>query len=142
MWRNVRFEIPFYGHENVRALHPRTIEITTEPDLTLQGDCIIGVSAECGCKDIPKKLKEKMRDERSKVTLSIQVNDEVFQVIGNGGKDLILEHSHDIVIRKSKFLCPRTLAINCNKASNDIPRKMVKMLQSPQTKGVFVIEVT
>lgn len=139
---SVRFEIPFYGHENVRALHPRTIEITTEPDLTIQGDCIIGVSAECGCKDIPKKLKEKLRDRRSIVTLSIQVNDEIFQVEGSGNEDLILEHPHDIVIRKSKFLCPRTLAINCDKASNDIPRKMIKMLQSPQTKGIFVIEVT
>lgn len=139
---SVRFEIPFYGHENVRALHPRTIEITTEPELTLQGDCIVGVSAECGCKDIPKKLKEKMKDERSKVTLSIQVNDEIFQVIGSGDGGLILEHPHDIVIRKSKFVCPRTLAINCDKASNDIPRKMVKMLQDPQTRGVFVIEVT
>lgn len=138
----MRFEIPFYGHENVRALHPRTIEITTEPDLTIQGDCIVGVSAQCGCKDIPEKLKEKLRDERSKVTLSIHVNDEVFQVVGNGNQDLILEHPHDIVIRKSKFLCPRTLAINCDKASDDIPRKMIKMLQSPQTKGVFVIEVT
>ena len=139
---SVRFEIPFYGHENVRALHPRTIEITTEHDLTVQGDCIVGVSAECGCRDIPKKLKEKMKDERTKITLSIQVNDEIFQVFGNGGKDLVLEHPHDIVIRKSKFVCPRTLAINCDKASNDIPRKMVKMLQDPQTKGVFVIEVT
>lgn len=139
---SVRFEIPFYGHENVRALHPRTIEITTEPDLTILGDCIIGVSAECGCKDIPKKLKEKLRDERSKITLSIQVNDEIFQVSGNGTQDLILEHPHDIVIRKSKFLCPRTLAINCDKASNEIPRKMIKMLQSPQTRGLFVIEVT
>jgi len=142
MLSSVRFEIPFYGHENVRGLHPRTIEITTEPDLTIQGDCIIGVSAECGCKDIPKKIKEKMRNKRSTVTLSIEVNDEIFQVTGSGSADLILEHPHDIVIRKSKFLCPRTLAINCDKASNDIPRKMIKMLQSPQTKGIFAIEVT
>ena len=138
----MRFEIPFYGHENVRALHPRTIEITTEPDLTIQGDCIIGVSAECGCKNIPKKLKEMLRDERSTVTFSIQVNDEIFQVVGSGNPDLILEHPHDIVIRKSNFLCPRTMAINCDKASNDIPRKMIKMLQDPQTKGIFSIEVT
>ena len=138
---SVLFEIPFYGHENVRALHPRTIEITTEPDLTVQGDCIIGVSAKCGCKDIPKKLKKKLRDKRSKITLSIQVNNEIFQVSGNGSQDLILEHPHDIVIRKSKFLCPRTLAINCDKASDEIPRKIIKMLQSPKTKGLFVIEV-
>lgn len=139
---SVLFEIPFYGHKNIRALHQRTIEITTEPDLTVQGDCIIGVSAKCGCKGIPKKLKEKLRDERSKITLSIQVNDEIFQVSGSGSQDLILEHPHDIVIRKSKFLCPRTLAINCDKASDEIPRKMIKMLQSPKTRGLFVIKVT
>ncbi|MGQ0605633.1 MAG: DUF371 domain-containing protein [Candidatus Nitrosotenuis sp.] len=137
----MRFEIPFSGHANVRALHPRTIEITTEPDLTLQGDCIIGVSAECGCKEIPQELKEKLRRSESKIRITIHVNDEEFKIVGKGHEDLKLENSHDLVIRKSNFLCPRTLAIACNKASDDMPRKMIKMLQNPKTKGLFVIEV-
>jgi len=138
----VRFEIPFYGHKNVRSLHPRTIEITTEPDLTLQGDCIVGISAECGCSKIPKKIKQKLRNANSKVTITIQVNDELFTVTGKGHPDLKLENPHDIVIRKSNFLCPRTLAVGCDFASDDIPRRMVKLLQDPKTKGLFVIEVT
>ncbi len=56
-----------------------------------------------------KKTKEKMRDERSKVTLSIQVNDEIFQVTGNGDRDLILEHPHDIVIRKRQVFVSKNL---------------------------------
>jgi hypothetical protein len=138
----VRFEIPFSGHENVRAFHPRTIEITTEPDLTLQGDCIVGVSANCGCMKIPEKLKEKLRRSDSKITITILVNDEEFVTTGKGHEDLKLENPHDIVIRKSSFLCPRTLAIQCDKASDDMPRKMIKKLQDPKTKGLFVIEVT
>ena len=138
----MRFEIPFYGHENVRAFHSRTIEITTDPDLTLQGDCIVGVSADCGCKEIPAKLKEKLRRSESKVTITIQIDSEKFEITGRGHEDLKLENPHDIVIRKSNFLCPRTLAIGCDKASDDMPRKMIKKLQNPKTKGMFVIEVT
>jgi hypothetical protein len=138
----VRFEIPFSGHENVRALHTRTIEITTEPDLTLQGDCIVGVSADCGCMKIPDNLKEKLRRSESRVTITLQVDDEKFVIKGKGHEDLRLENPHDIVIRKSNFLCPRTLAIGCDKASDDIPRKMIKKLQDPKTKGLFVIQVT
>jgi hypothetical protein len=138
----VRFEIPFSGHENVRALHTRTIEITTEPDLTLQGDCIVGVGADCGCLEIPEKIKEKLRRSESKVTISILVDGEEFIIEGRGHEELKLENPHDIVIRKSDFMCPRTLAIGCNKASDDIPRKMIKKLQNPKTKGLFVIEVT
>lgn len=138
----MRFEIPFSGHENVRALHTRTIEITTEPDLTLQGDCIVGVSADCGCMKIPESLKEKLRRSESKVTITLQVDDEKFVIKGKGHEDLRLENPHDIVIRKSNFLCPRTLAIGCDKASDDIPRKIIKKLQDPKTKGLFVIQVT
>ena len=137
----MRFEIPFFGHENVRALHTRTIEITTEPDLTLQGDCIVGVGADHGCVSIPENLKEKLRRSESKIIITIQVDDEEFVIEGKGHEDLRLENPHDIVIRKSNFLCPRTLAIECDKASDDIPRKMIKKLQDPKTKGLFVIEV-
>ncbi|MBM3906152.1 MAG: DUF371 domain-containing protein [Thaumarchaeota archaeon] len=137
----MRFEIPFSGHENVRALHTRTIEITTEPDLTLQGDCIVGVGADHGCVSIPEKLKQKLRRSESKITITIQVDREEFVIEGKGHEDLRLENPHDIVIRKSNFLCPRTLAIGCDKASDDIPRKMIKKLQNPKTKGLFVIEV-
>jgi len=43
---------------------------------------------------------------------------------------------------KSNYVCPRTLAVNCDKASDSIPRKIVKLLQDPKTKGIFRIKVT
>ncbi len=72
---------------------------------------------------------------------SIIVNDHVFKVKGKGHKDLILSDPNDIVIRKSNYVCPRTLAVNCDKASDSIPRKLIKILQNPKASGVFSIEV-
>ena len=138
----MRFEIPFYGHKNIRSLHPKTIEITTDSDLTVNGDCIIGVRASCGCQDIPEKMKQMLQNPKSKVTCTIIVKDFSFKIKGNGSEKLTLTNPHDIVIRKSSFVCPRTLATNCDTASDAIPRKIVKALQNPEVQGVFRIEVT
>ncbi|MEK6972178.1 MAG: DUF371 domain-containing protein [Thermoproteota archaeon] len=138
----MRFEIPFTGHKNITALHQNTIEITTEPKLTINGNCIVGINASCGCNGLPEKMKKEIRDPSSKIKFSIIVDSQFFTVNGHGSKDLKLSHPHDIVLRKSKFVCPRTIAIGCDKASSAIPKKMIKILQDPQTKGTFVIEVT
>lgn len=138
----MQLEIPFSGHKNIRALHKNTIEITTDSDLTVNGDCIIGVNAGYGCKEIPDELKSKIRNPDSKIKISIIVGTEEFTVFGSGSKDLELTHPHDIVLRKSDFVCPRTLAVNCEQASDSIPRKIIQMLQDPKTKGVLKIEVT
>lgn len=138
----MHFEIPFYGHKNIRSLHQKTIEITTEPDLTLNGDCIIGVGASCGCNDIPEKMKKLLQISKTNILFTIKVKDFSFKVKGIGHDELVLTHPHDIVIRKSSFVCPRTLATNCDKASDSIPRQMIKILQNPDTKGIFAMDVT
>jgi uncharacterized protein len=137
----MHFEIPFHGHKNIRSLHPKTIEITTESDLTLNGDCIIGVKASCGCNDIPEQMKNLMRKSKSEIFFTISVKDISFKVKGAGHENLILTNSHDIVIRKSSFICPRTLAIHCDLASDSIPRQMIKILQNPDSRGIFAIDV-
>ena len=138
----MHFEIPFEGHKNIRSLHTRTIEITKEPSLTPSGDCIIGVKAKCGCKEIPRQIKKRLKDPTSIVVFSIKVDDYIFKIKGRGHQNIICEDPNDIVLRKSDFVCPRTLAVNCDKACDSIPRKMVEILQDPKTKGVFSIDIT
>ena len=138
----MHFEIPFSGHENIRSLHKKTIEITKESSLTPSGDCIIGVNAKYGCNEIPNEIKKKLRDPDSVVVFSINVGDYQFQIKGKGHKDLICSDPNDIVIRKSDFVCPRTLAIKCDNASDSIPRKIINLLKNPKTKGFFSIDVT
>ena len=137
----MHFEIPFTGHENIRSIHKNTIEITKETNLTPSGDCIIGVGAKCGCNEIPNKIKKKLKDPNSIVIFSINVNGYTFKINGKGHQDLICSDPNDIVLRKSNYVCPRTLAVNCDKASDSIPRKLVQILQNPKTRGVFSIEV-
>ncbi len=137
----MKFEIEFSGHENIRSNHQKTIEITKESNLTPQGDCIVGVNATSSCADLPQELKDKLRISDSKVTFSINVGEHEFVLKGKGHPNLILTHSEDIVIRKCDFICPRTLAVNCDKASDLLPREMVSLLQDPKTKGTFTITV-
>ena len=137
----MKFEIEFTGHENIRSNHQMTLEITKEPHLTPRGDCIIGVNAKSSCADLPEELKNKLKNPDSKVNFSIKVGDEEFVMEGKGHPDLILSHTDDIVIRKSDFICPRTLAIKCDKASDLLPRSMVTLLQDPKTIGTFTIVI-
>ncbi len=137
----MKFEIEFSGHENIRSNHQKTIEITKESNLTPQGDCIVGVNAKYRCADLPEELKNKLKSPESKVTFSIKVGDDDFVIEGKGNPDLILTHTEDIVIRKSDFICPRTLAVKCDKASDLLPRSMVTQLQDPKTIGTFTIAV-
>jgi len=137
----MRFEIQFSGHENIRSNHQKTIEITKESHLTPSGDCIIGVNATTSCAELPISLKKKLQNPDSKVTLSIKVGSHEFNVKGRGHENLSLTHLEDIVIRKSDFVCPRTLAVKCDKASDLIPREMILLLQNPKTRGTFTIIV-
>jgi hypothetical protein len=135
----MRFEIQFSGHENIRSNHQKTIEITKESHLTPNGDCIVGVNASASCSDLPYLLKKKLQNPNSKVLFSIKVGKHEFNVEGRGHENLILTHLEDIVIRKSDFVCPRTLAVKCDKSSDLIPREMILLLQNPKTKGTFTI---
>ncbi|MBT3474982.1 MAG: DUF371 domain-containing protein, partial [Thaumarchaeota archaeon] len=133
--------IPFTGHEQVLSLHEKTLEITKESNLTPQGDCIVGVNSGISCIDLPEKMKEKIQNPKSKITFTLKVEKFTFRIQGQGSKKLTLKHVSDIVLRKSAFTCSRTIAINCDKASSDIPRDLVSLLQNPQTKGKMIIEV-
>ena len=137
----MKLTIPFTGHEQVLSLHEKTLEITKESNLTPQGDCIVGVNSGISCIDLPEKMKEKIQNPKSKITFTLKVGKFTFKIQGQGSKKLTLKHVSDIVLRKSAFTCSRTIAINCDKASSDIPRDVVSLLQNPQTKGKMIIEV-
>ena len=134
------FEVPFAGHPNVRSTHRTTTEITVEPSLTPRGDCIVGVGAGAGCAGLPADVKGAIRRAGSRVRVTVAVGQNRFVIRGRGDPGLSLEHPTDMVVRKSGFLCPRTLAVGCDAASVDMPREMVRDLRRG-AGGVLVIEV-
>ncbi len=124
-----RCVVPFSGHKNVRATHRTTIEITTHESLTPRGDCIVGVASDVGCFGLPYNIRRALQSDSSKVRILFTVGDDLFAVYGRGSSELTLTHPQDIVLRKSDFVCPRTLVIGCDAASIDMPRHMVQSLQ-------------
>lgn len=133
--------IAFRGHEMVLALHPTTIEITTEGHLTRRGDCIVGVAAEKGCAGLSATVKQALARLNTKVSIRIAVGDQSFELTAWGDPRLTLAHPHDIVIRKSDYISDRTLAVRASAAAKDIPRRMVRALRNSSATGIMEIEV-
>lgn len=137
----IQDEVTFWGHPNVQSLHSKTIEITKHEYLTLRGDCIIGVRANKACSDLDKTLRRRLCLNDSVVKIEIMVANESFVISGSGDERFTLQDSHDIVIRKTSFVCPRTMSVKCNSASSEVPRKIVGMLQNAETMGIFRVTV-
>ena len=137
----IQDEITFTGHPNVLSTHPKTIEITKATTLSLRGDCIIGVNANKACRDLKPSLRNLLRQPNLLVKIEFEVSDLFFTMDGRSDPRLSLLNDHDIVIRKSNFACPRTVAISCNKSSSDIPRDLVYLLRNPQVQGLLRIGV-
>ena len=134
-------EIKFDGHPNVLSSHPRTLEITKDASLTKRGDCIIGVNSTKSCYDLDERIKNKIQNTNSIINFEIIVNEFYFGIKGSGSINLLLTHKHDIVLRKTKFTCPRTIAVSCDKASSELPHGMIGLLQSPKTRGIMRISI-
>ena len=123
-----------YGHKNIRATHESTLEITKEAELSKRGDCIIAVSANKSMADLSSEFKKNLRKENAKITILIEAGDATEVVNALGSSRLILTHPTDMVVRKSNFICSRTLAIQADKTACDLSRDFVKRLGNPKQK--------
>jgi len=130
-----------YGHKNMQATHKSTLEITKEAELSKRGDCIIAVSADKALTDLSPGFKEKLRNENAKITMLIEAGDVVEIVNASGSARLILTHPTDMVIRKSNYICSRTLAIQADKAACDLSRKLVEKLKNAKQKVKITMTV-
>ncbi len=130
-----------YGHENIQATHKSTLETTKEPQLSKKGDCIIGVSADKGIADLSLEFKESLRKKNAKMTMLIEAGEAAEVVNAFGSRRLVLAHPTDIVVRKSSYVCSRTLAIKADRAAWDLSRKLVERLRDPKQKVKITLTV-
>jgi uncharacterized protein len=134
-------EVAFRGHPMVRAAHGRTIEITTEGHLTPSGDCIVGVGAAKGLANLSPRIKTALRSDGARVRFTIVAPGGEFSFAAKGSKDLSFESQTDMVIRRSSFVCGRTLAVLAESSAREIPRALVGSLKSSEAAGLLRIEV-
>lgn len=128
-----------HGHRNILATHPTTIEVTRSEELTLRGDCVIGVGASHGLVDLPESVRYPLTSDSGRCQLVMRVGRETVSFRGRGASGLTLSHPNEIVARKSGFLSDRTLMIHIDKAAIDVPRHIVDLMKDPEQKIVFEI---
>ena len=130
-----------FGHPNIQATHRNTLEITKENYLSLRGDCIIAIRSQYACKDLPKEMIQLMKNEESRIILTIEVDELKERIEGYGDKRLMLTSSESMVIRKSTYIDKRTLMVKADKSAADLDRKLVDKLKNPGEKARITLEV-
>ncbi len=115
------------GHKNILAAHKNTLEFTKDKDVSLAGDCIIGVGADF----ILGPLKKLVKKHRQFVmTISVGKHVEHINFIAN--KEF--NSSREIVLRLSEFISERTLGVCASKAARNISDAMRKKLSDSESK--------
>lgn len=129
------------GHENVRSTHQTTFEATKEPVLTKRGDCIIAVAATKAALDLSPEFKEAARGRDAKITVTIECGGVREVVKAKGCPQLTFTHPTDMVVRKSGYVCGRTVAIWADKAAGCLSKELVEELRKPDQKVKITLTV-
>ena len=122
------------GHTNIQAVHPSTLMFTKETCLSAKGDCIAAIATDKALADLKPEFKDNLKKQNAKLTIIIEADGLTEQINAYGSTKLILTHPTDMVIRKSDYICNRTLAIHADKSSNDLSRDLVQKLKDPKQK--------
>lgn len=134
-------EIKAFGSPLIRATHRSTFEVTKERHLTERGDCIIAIGANKAAKDLSEKFKEAARKPNAEIIIIIEAGGVRETVRAQGSPGLTFTHEMDIVVRKSDYICGRTVAIRADKGARDLSRNLVEKLRHPEERVTIILIV-
>jgi len=134
IWMKVEEFIEARGHTKIQGTHQTTLEFTKETHLTERGNCIIGVEASKGAVDLSYEFKRIVQNPNSRISLYFDVGKYREVVRGFGSQGLLLTNPTDLVVRKSNYICNRTLMIRSDKSAIDLPRGLISLLQDPSRR--------
>ena len=110
------------GHENITCRHKTTLEFTKDSELSLKGDCIVGVKADFSIKEIKRFIKSSGNNRKITITIETIKNDynnKNYNKTKNNedsNKKIANNKNNDITIEKKK--------IKNNTAENKIIEKI------------------
>ena len=108
------------GHENVRATHGKTFELTDDPSITPRATCVLGVGAH---------PVGDVRALAGPVSITLGVGDHVVTTTGVGNP--LWRPGGRAVIRRNHNRFPDTAATGVDLAAADLPPDMVAALRDP-----------
>lgn len=137
----MKLTLKTHGHTNVTSKHKTTFEVTTDPEISIKADCIVGVASEKSMKDFSEDFKKAMRKEDAEIKVILKTKNAFDAITGHGHPDLPLDHPTDIVCRKSDYICGRTLMINTDKAACDLNNDLINDLKNGEEMQVEIIVI-
>jgi len=117
------------GHENVSGMHAKTFMFTTEDYVTPTGDCIVGVNCSKKISDLKPEILGKLKDAETRIRITFESDGVKDVAYAYGSPKLTFTHKSDMVVRKSGFACPRTLAVHADKAASGLDRRIMEKLR-------------
>lgn len=127
------------GHPNVISRHSTTFEITKERHLTCKGDCIIAVGAEKGASDLSQEFRDALARDDAILFTRLTCGDISVVVTSQGSAGLVLNHPTDMVWRRSRYVCDRTIGIGSDQTARTLPREFIACLKKG---GELLVEMT
>jgi len=135
----MQYKFNAYGHPNILGTHKTTLEFTKDNELSLNGDCIVGVNADFELKEI-KNFIENSNNKKILITIkTISKNKKIKDMI-LAELNLNFSDEKELVIRKTDFVSERTFATKANKAAFDLGRDLIGFLKEKKNKVSIIIE--
>ena len=136
------YKFKAYGHPNIFGTHKTTLEFTKDGELTLKGDCIVGVKADFDLNKIMQFIK---KSTNKKITITIKpiTKDKKYQKTKETASAELnpnFDSDKEFVVRKTDFVSERTFAISSNKAAFDLNRNLISFLRGNRNKISVIIE--
>lgn len=135
------YKFSAYGHPSILGTHKTTLEFTKDEELTLRGDCIVGVKADFEQNKLNEIIKNSIK-RNIKITIEPLSNEKhkkiketIYAQVNPSFND-----NAEFVIRKTNFVSERTFAIHSNKAAFDLNRDLINFLKGENNKISVIIE--
>jgi hypothetical protein len=116
------------GHPAIRATHDKTLEISPDATITERATCVIAVDAR----------PEPADPMAGPVRITIRAGGHEFGFDADANSAWTPEQS--AVIRGGALRMPPTFAVNSTAAADDLPRPLVEVLRSPDTRVEVLVE--
>jgi hypothetical protein len=130
------------GHPLVRGTHPTTFEVTMDPHLTLQGDCIIGIGANKGAAGLDPSFRTALQRNGTQLCTVLCVESLEVEIHSQGSSRLLLTHPTDLVWRRSSYIDDRTIGIRTDRVAATLPRNLIQRLQQGAPLRVEMTAIT
>ena len=133
----MQYKFHAYGHKNILGTHKTTLEFTKDSELTLKGNCIMGVNADFDLNEIKNFIEE---TKNKKIKIIIETADKKIKETINAELNPNFDSNREIVIRRTDFASERTLAIRADKAACELNRHLMHYLKEKKDKIIVIIK--